>query len=81
MIRRGNVGDRRETRKGEANAGIKIIVRNIKSTIPDAKIVECSLGPIFRGVQVLSKRCWCHVIKRRASFVRHRLESWSFDKS
>ena len=57
-----------------------LLLETFKSHVPDAKIVECSLGPIDR-VQLLPKRCWCHVIKHQASFVRRRLESWSIDKS
>ena len=67
-------------RKAKRMPELKLLLETLKSDVPDAKIVECSLGPID-GVQLLPKRCWCHVIKHRASFVRHRLESWSIDKS
>ena len=76
MIRRGIAGGRKANRMPE----LKLLLETLKSHVPDAKIVECSLGPID-GVQLLPKRCRCHVIKHRASFVRHRLESWSIDKS
>ena len=62
MIRRENARDRCKMSKGEANAELKLLLQTLKSHIPDAKIVECSLGPID-GVQLLPKRCWCHVIK------------------
>ena len=67
-------------RKAKRMPELILLLETLKSHIPDAKIVECSLGPID-GVQLLPKRCWCHVIKHHAPLVRHRLESWSFDKS
>ena len=74
------IGVRRREAK-RSNAGIKIIVRNIK--VPHTWSQDCKVQPWtnFRGVQLLPKRCWCHVTKHHASFVRHRLESWSIDKS
>ena len=67
-------------RKAKRMPELKLLLETLKSHIPDAKIVECSLRPIDR-IQLLPKRCWCHVIKHHASFIRHRLESWSTDKS
>ena len=67
-------------RKAKRMPELILLLETLKSHIPDAKIVECSLGPID-GVQLFPKRCRCHVIKHHASFVRHRLESWSIDKS
>ena len=46
MIRRGNVGDR--CRKTKRMPELKLLLETLKSHIPDAKIVECSLAPIFR---------------------------------
>ena len=53
-----------DVRRGKAKRmpELKLLLETLKSHVPDAKIVECSLGPID-GVQLLPKRCWCHVIK------------------
>ena len=59
---------------------LKLLLETLKYHVPDATIVDCTLGQID-GVQLLPKRYWCHVIKHRASFVRRRLESLFIDKS
>ena len=42
-------------RKAKRMPELKLLLETLKSHVPDAKIVECSLGPID-GVQLLPKR-------------------------
>ena len=47
------IGVRR--RKAKRIPELKLFLETLKSHIPDAKIVECSLGPIFGGFKFCLK--------------------------